>query len=230
MNDFTFTRPIAGKWASEINIGNTYSNSPVNKNPFAYVTQYMARYWMHYYLNARWKLSLFSAYFYNYDVPEVGQVLAPEIRIAPQAVYYIHKRGYTLSTVSRVEIRFKNMEKKGYTDSYRYFQNLKYLHPINSKIIRQGVWYSIAVEEAFINLPSGNGTKMNFDRNRFNLGAGYCFTEGLLIELCYVNEYVPRAGNNEMYHHISTSIVFNNFRSNIKKRFPTRFGTTKPDE
>jgi len=48
----------------------------------------------HYYLSPRWKLSSSLAYYYNKDVPDIGQYFSPEYRFTLQGIYYIHKTGY----------------------------------------------------------------------------------------------------------------------------------------
>ena len=54
--------------------------------------------WAHYYLSPKWKLSTSFAYYYNKDVPDIGQFFSPEYRLTLQGMYYIHKTGYTLAT------------------------------------------------------------------------------------------------------------------------------------
>jgi len=67
-------------------------------------------------LSPRWKLTSGLAYFYNKDVPDIGQYFSPEWRISLQGIYYIHKTGYTLMTRMRGEIRFMMNEVGVYED------------------------------------------------------------------------------------------------------------------
>jgi hypothetical protein len=97
----------------------------------------------------RWKLSSFLAYYDNKNVPEIGQFKSPEWRFALQGIYYFHKIGYTLSTRMRVELRHIRNENENYENVYRYRQQIKYLKPINSKVLREGVVYAIASDELF---------------------------------------------------------------------------------
>jgi hypothetical protein len=79
----------------------------------------------------------------------------------------------------------------------RYLQQIKYIQPINSKILREGVVYAVASDELFFK----SGTKVTglsfFDRNRLNLGAGYLFSDDIQVEVTYANEYLPRDKENQ---------------------------------
>jgi hypothetical protein len=221
-NEFQFTRTISDKWVTEINLGGSFSNTPLENNIFKTNIQRTARIWAHYYLSPRWKLSSFLAYYHNKDVPDIGQYASPEWRFALQGIYYIHKIGYTLSTRMRGELRYIRNEDLIYDQVYRYRQQLKFLKPINSQLLRKGVFYFVSSDEIFIKSKAKTTGLSFFDRNRFTSGAGYIVTDDLQLELTYVNEYMPRNNYNQIYHALSLAVTFNNFLSNLKKKFATK--------
>ncbi|MFH6937446.1 DUF2490 domain-containing protein [Flavobacterium sp. FlaQc-30] len=213
-----FNRTLSEKWSTELNIGTSYSSTESSPNIFDQNTQRSLRGWAHYYLSPRWKLSSFVAYYNNKDVPEIGQFQSPEWRFALQGIYYFHKTGYTLSTRLRTELRHMKNQDDTFENVLRYRQQIKYIKPINSKVLREGVIYAIASDEVFFK----SGTKVTgqsfFDRNRLNIGAGYLFTEDTQIELTYANEYLPRNDNNQIVNAVSLTLTFNNLLKNINKK------------
>lgn len=217
-NEIQFTRTINDKWSTELDIGNSYSSEESSSNPFENNVQKTFRFWGNYYLNPRWKLSAFVAYFDNKDVPEIGQFKSPEWRFALQGTYYIHKIGYTLSTRSRFELRHIRNENFEFKNVYRYRQQIKYLQPINSKVLRKGVIYGVASEEVFLKTGAKVTGDSFVDRNRFNIGAGYLINEDIQIELTYANEYLPRKNGNQTINAGSLTLTFNNFLKNVTKK------------
>lgn len=217
-NEIQFNRSINEKWSAELNLANSYSSTESSPNILEKNIQRSFRGWGHYYLAPRWKVSSFVAYYDNKDVPEIGQFKSPEWRFALQGIYYFHKTGYTLSTRMRIELRHMRNEDKDYENVLRYRQQIKYIKPINSKILREGVVYAIASDELFFK----SGTKVTglsfFDRNRLNLGAGYLFTDDIQLELAYVNEYLPRDNENQIVNAGSITVNFNNLFKNIRKK------------
>ena len=213
-----FNRTLSEKWSTELNLGTSYSSTESSPNIFDQNTQRSLRGWAHYYLSPRWKLSSFVAFYNNKDVPEIGQFQSPEWRFALQGIYYFHKTGYTLSTRLRTELRHMKNQDDTFENVLRYRQQIKYIKPINSKVLREGVIYAIASDEIFLK----SGTKVTgqsfFDRNRLNIGAGYLFTEDTQIELTYANEYLPRNENNQIVNAVSLTLTFNNLLKNINKK------------
>jgi len=136
-NEVQLSHTFGDKWASEINAGSTFSNTPSDKSIFSTAIQVTGRIWAHYYVSPRWKLSSFLAYYSNKDVPDIGQYKAPEWRFALQGIYYFHKIGYTLSTRMRGEIRFISDSGGVFRDVYRYRQQLKCLVPLNNNVLRK---------------------------------------------------------------------------------------------
>jgi hypothetical protein len=217
-NEFQFNRTINEKWSTELNLGAAYSSTESSSNIFQQNIQRSVRAWGHYYFSPRWKFSTFIAYNYNKDVPEIGQFKSPEVRFALQGIYYFHKTGYTLSTRMRLELRHMRNKEGDYDNVLRYRQQIKYLQPINSKVLREGVIYGVASDELFFK----SGTKVTglsfFDRNRLNIGAGYLFSDDIQIELTYANEYLPRDEENQIVNAASLTISFNNLFKNLNKK------------
>jgi len=229
-NEYKFTKTINEKWSAELNLAATYSSTESSPNIFEQNTQRSIRGWGHYYLSPRWKLSTFLAYNYNKDVPEIGQFKSPEVRFAVQGIYYFHKTGYTLSTRMRLELRHMRNEDDSYENVLRYRQQIKYLQPLNSKVLRQGVIYAVASDELFIK----SGTKVTgqsfFDRNRLNIGAGYLLSDDVQVELTYANEFFPRKDENQIVNAASLTLTFNNLFKNINEKILHRKTTeTKED-
>lgn len=217
-NEVQFNRTINDKWSAEFNLGTAYSSTESSPNLFENTIQRSARGWGHYYLNPRWKLSAFLAYFSNKDVPEIGQFESPEWRFALQGIYYFHKTGYTLSTRMRAEFRHMRNQDDDYENVFRYRHQLKYLQPLNSKILRQGVVYAVASDEIYLKSGAKVTGESFFDRNRLNVGAGYLFTDDFQVELTYCNEYLPRNNGNQITNAASLTVTFNNLLKNIKKK------------
>jgi len=216
-NELQFARAINDKWASEMFLGGTFSNTPTEPRVLKTNIQRYIFIWGHYYLSPRWKLSSSLAYYYNKDVPDIGQYYSPEYRLTLQGIYYIHKTGYTLLTRMRGEFRYMMNEEGVFEDKYRYRQMIKFVKPINSQVLRKGVFYGVTTEELLFK-PEAKTKGVNFfDRNRFEIGGGYLITDDLQLELTYVNEFMPRDNGNEVYNVIAFTVTFNNLLPNLKK-------------
>ena len=220
-NEIRLARTINDKWAGELYIGGAFSNTPSNNRMLSTNIQRYVVLWVHYYLSPKWKLSSSFAYYYNKDVPDIGQYFSPEYRLTIQGNYYFHKTGYTLLTRMRGEIRFI-MDKDGvFQDNYRYRQMLKYLQPLNAKYLRKGVVYFIITEELLFKPKAKTEGVTFFDRNRIEIGGGYLFTDNIQLELTYLNEFMPRDDNNQVYNGIQLKLTFNNLFRNLRKKiFP----------
>jgi len=221
-NELQFARAINDKWAAETWIGNTFSNTPSDDKVLSTNIQAYFFLWAHYYLSPKWKLSSSFAYYYNKDVPDIGQYLSPEYRVTLQAVYYIHKTGYTLSTRMRGEFRYMMNADGVFEDKYRYRQMLKFVKPLNSNVLRQGVFYFLTTEELLFKPQAKTKGVDFFDRNRFDIGGGYQITDDLSVELAYLNEYVPRDDGNQIYNVMEFTLTFNNLFQNIRKKIAPR--------
>ena len=217
-NELQFARAINDKWAAELWLGGTFSNTPSNEKVLSTNIQRYFFVWAHYYLSPKWKLSSSFAYYYNKDVPDIGQYLSPEYRLTFQGLYYFHKTGYTLATRMRLDLRYMMNAEGDFDFNYRYRQMIKFVKPINGNVLRQGVFYFLTTEELLFK-PEAKTKGLNFfDRNRFDIGGGYQITDDLAVELAYLNEFVPRDGGNEIYNVMEFTLTFNNLFPKIKER------------
>lgn len=218
-NEVQFTKTINAKWSAELDLANSFSSTESSSNLFENSSQRSLRVWGNYYVTPRWKASVFVAYYDNKDVPEIGQFKSPEWRYALQGTYYFHKIGYTLSTRSRLEIRHIRNEDEDYETVFRFRQQIKYLQPINSKVLRKGVIYGIASDELFFKSGAKVTGESFFDRNRLNVGAGYLFSDDMQFEVTYANEYLPRSKGNQTVNALVLTLTFNNLFKNINQLF-----------
>ena len=225
-NELQFSRTINDKWGGELWAGGTFSNTPTNDKVLSTNIQRYFFLWAHYYHSPRWKFSTSFAYYYNKDVPDIGQYLSPEYRLTLQSMYYFHKTGYTLATRMRFELRYMMNSEGDFNLNYRYRQMLKFVKPLNSMVLRQGVVYLLSTEELLFK-PDAKTKGVNFfDRNRFDIGFGYQITDDIAVELAYLNEFVPRDDGNQVYNVMEFTLTCNNFLTNIKKRIK---GTSAED-
>jgi hypothetical protein len=222
-NELQFARSINDKWAIETFLGGTFSNTPSDPKVLSTNIQRYIFLWGHYFLSARWKLSASFAYYNNKDVPDIGQYYSPEYRLTLQGTYYFHKTGYTLLTRMRGEFRYMMNEEGVFEDKYRYRQMLKFVKPINSQVMRQGVVYFLTTEELLFKPNAKTEGLTFFDRNRFEIGGGFLITDNLQVELAYLNEFVPRDDGNELYNAMEITLTLNNLLPNLKKQiFPKK--------
>jgi hypothetical protein len=215
-SEIQFARAINDKWAAETYLGSTFSNTPLESTVLATNIQKYFFVWAHYYYSPRWKFSSAFTYYDNKDVPDIGQYYSPEYRLSIQGLYYFHKTGYTLSTRMRGEFRYMKNADGVFEDNYRYRQMIKYVQPLNSQVLRKGVFYCFATEELLFK-PNAKTKGLDFfDRNRFEIGMGYLITDDIQFEMAYLNEYMPRDNGNEIYNAMELTISFNNLFKNIK--------------
>jgi hypothetical protein len=226
-NELQFSRAINDKWGGELWLGGAFSNTPSNDKVLSTNIQRYFFVWAHYYYSPRWKFSTSFAYYYNKDVPDIGQYLSPEYRLTLQGMYYIHKTGYTLATRMRLDLRYMMNAEGDFDFNYRYRQMIKFVKPINSQVLRQGVIYFLTSEELLFK-PEAKTKGLNFfDRNRFDIGAGYQITDDLALELAYLNEFVPRDNGNDVYNVMEVTLTFNNLFPKIKEKIFPRSSSEK---
>jgi hypothetical protein len=215
-NEFQFARPFTDRWAGEFWLGSTFSSTANESNIFKTNIQRYATAWVHCFLAPKWKFSAALSYYYNKDVPDIGQYLSPEWRLTLQPTYFFHKINYIFSSRSRFEFRYMWNSDSIFQLKFRFREMLKFVKPLNGKILRQGIVYLLTSEELFFK-PDAKSTGVTFfDRNRFEIGAGYLFTDDIQLELTYVNEFLPRDGNNEMYNIVSLTLSLNNLLPHLK--------------
>jgi hypothetical protein len=217
-NELQFARAINNKWSAEVWLGGAFSNTPYESRVLKTNIQRYVFGWANYHFSARWKISSSLAYYHNKDVPDIGQYFSPEYRLTLQGIYFIHKTGYTLLTRIRLELRFMMNADSVFEDKCRYRQLLKFVKPINSHVLRKGVFYLVSTEEMMFKPDAKTKGVDFFDRNRFELGGGYLITDDLQVELTYVNEFMPRDEGNQIYNIVSLTLTLNNPLSNLKKR------------
>lgn len=229
-NQIEFNQTLSDKWATEIDLGTSYSSTASSSNLFENTIQRSVRGWGHYYFSPRWKFSTFIAYFNNKDVPEIGQFESPEIRFSLQAIYYFHKTGYTLNTRMRSEFRHMRNQDDEYENVFRYRQQIKYIQPFNSKILREGVVYGVLSDEIYLKSGAKVTGESFFDRNRLIIGVGYLFTDDIQVELTYCNEYLPRNSSDQVTNAASLTVTFNNLIRNLKKKIASKHKSTDKEE
>jgi hypothetical protein len=117
----------------------------------------------------------------------------------------------------RAEVRFVADQEGVFEDIYRYHQKLKYIQPLNSQILRGGVFYVLASEEIIFRSKSKESGLKHFDCNIFIAGAGYMITDDLQIELVYANVFIPRDDHNEIDNAISFTLTVNNLLRKVGK-------------
>jgi hypothetical protein len=223
-NEFQFARPFTETWAGELWLGSTFSSTSNESRVFKTNIQRYATAWVHYFLPPKWKFSAALSYYYNKDVPDIGQYLSPEWRLTLQPTYFFHKVNYILSSRSRLEFRYMWNSDSVFQFKFRFRQMIKFVKPLNGKILRQGIVYLLTSEELFFKADAKSTGLTFFDRNRFEIGAGYLFTDDIQLELTYVNEFLPRDNNNEMYNIVSLTLSFNNLLLHLKNSL-----TPKPE-
>jgi hypothetical protein len=229
-NEIQFARPFNERWSGEMWLGNTFSSTPNESTILETFIQGYATAWVNYFLPPKWKFSAALSYYYNKDVPDIGQYLCPEWRLSLQPTYYFHKVNYILFTRSRVELRYMWNSDSVFQLKFRFRQMLKFVKPINGKTLRQGIFYFLTSEELFFK-PDAKSTGVTFfDRNRFELGFGYLFTDDLQLELVYANEFLPRDEKNEMYNVVTFTLTFNNFLTNLAKSMKPKPKTEEQTE
>jgi hypothetical protein len=122
----------------------------------------------------------------------------------------------------RGEIRYMMNADSVFEDKYRYRQMIKFVKPINSMVLRQGVGYFLASEELIFKA-NAKTKGINFvDRNRFEIGGGFMITDDYSVELSYQNEFLPRDDGNQTYNIVAFTLTFNNLASHLKKRFSSK--------
>ncbi|MGQ7946216.1 DUF2490 domain-containing protein [Flavobacterium sp. WC2509] len=217
-NEIRFNRVTGNNTAIEFDFGHNYTSEPNETNPFYKSSQISGRLWLHYYATKKWKLSGFISYLYNEDVPEITQKESPEIRFAAQGIYYFIKKDYVLTNRFRIEDRILQNEDSSFDVVYRFREMVKLVYPISVVKFGKGSLYGIASEEIIFKTDGSTTGGNFFDRNRLTVGLGYSFSDTFQFELTYINQYLPRDTNDKMYNTISTTLIFNDLISILRKK------------
>lgn len=220
-NQFTtkllFNGTLSEKWTTEVYYDRTSERSLNNSNILDKAVQNSFSGWLNYYYSPRWKFTGGITYYDNKNTPDIGQFTAPEWRFSLQSTYFFHKIGYTLSARTRTELRNIKNRNNDFEQVFRLRQQVKYLKPINSQLLRKGIFYAFASDEVYLKSNAKVTGLSFFDKNRFNIGGGYLITEDLQLELSYINDYQPRDAITKITNNISFQISYNNLLKKIKK-------------
>jgi uncharacterized protein DUF2490 len=214
--EISSARVLKGKWALEGIASAIRSSKPNERGMFDLQSNHRLALWGHYFASARYKFSAQIGYFNNKNVPDLSQEESKEIRFSPQVIYYFHKTGYTFTTRTRLEARFLESGDDEVERVYRYRQQVHFVYPFNSRVIREGVYYGIVSDELYFKSTSDVSGKSFFDRNRFTIGGGYAISDNFQVELTYINEYLPRNSVTQVYHNMKVTLAFNNLFAQIK--------------
>ncbi len=215
-SEISTARAIKGKWAVEGILEGRRSSKPNEKGMFELRSRFGVQFWGHYFATSRYKLSAQFAYYNNKNVPDLKQAKSTEYRVTPEVIYFFNKVGYTFSTRARIELRFINSEIEGNEKVFRYRQQVNFVYPFNSKVIREGVYYGILSDELYFKSNSDVSGKSFFDRNRFTIGGGYSISDNFQVEVTYINDLLPRNTTTQMYHVMKVTLAFNNLFSELK--------------
>ncbi|WP_133509364.1 DUF2490 domain-containing protein [Flavobacterium chryseum] len=214
-NEYVFTKDLSQKWSIEVDAGLNSSSTPQDKNMFHNVTQVYFRGWAHYYMVERWKVSVFYAYYFNKNVPELNQKNASESRTAVQATYNLVKLPkIKINLRGRFEDRHIENDDNYIEAVQRFRFQVKAVYPIN-----ENTFYVFASDELFFKTKSKVCGPDFFDRNRVSLGLGFAVSDNIQIEAAYANEIMPRDGNDKLVNAFQLKGIFNNFFSTIIKSY-----------
>lgn len=218
-NEFQFTHPVGQAFALELDLGSSFSNTPNERSRLTKFTQFAGMTQLHYFLSAKWKLSLIAAYFTNSYVPEIGQREYPEFRFSGQGIYYFNKIKNITATRTRIDYRIIENTSGTFEDVWRYRQMFKFTKPLNSNYIRAGTFFAFVSEEVFFKTPADVTGPDVFDRNMLTIGLGYSVTDDLQIDIDLTNEFVPRSGGNTINNAVQFNLNLNNPFGYIERIF-----------
>lgn len=216
-NEFAFTHPIKEKLSIELDLDNSFSNTPENPRLLSTYTQFATIFGLHYYYSGKVNFSFFCAYFSNQYVPEIGQREYPELRFSAQGIYFFKKIGYILQNRSRLEYRLIENSMGQIDDVFRLRERIRYTKPFGRKFIREKTYYGIISDEIFFKSPSTITGSQVFDRNDLTAGLGYAVNNDFTVDLLYTFQYLPRSSGDEIYQAIQLNITINNPFQNLKK-------------
>lgn len=210
-------KPISQKFAGELFLDYSFSNSPDKKSRFAHYIQFASILSLHYYYTAKWNFSLYGSYFSNKSVAGIGARAYPEIRFSGQAIYFFKKIGYILQLRSRLEYRLIQNSENDVDDVFRLRERIRYTKPFNKKIIRAKTYFGFISDEIILKSPSTITGSEIFDKNDITIGIGYAVTENFLIDLDYTFQYAPRPGGDQFFNVIQLNFQVNNLLHEVKE-------------
>lgn len=217
-NELKFVRPLAKRWSGELDFTNVWMASPPANGLVDKYSQWSLGGWGHNYIAKRWRVSAGLFYYHKIESAEPAQSKSNELRLGGQGIYYVKRIGYTATTRSRLEWRNIQNSEGNYNSVLRLRQQLKLIVPINSKSIRAKVIYGFTSDEVYLKTPSDVAGEEIFDRNRFEIGAGYAFTNDIIVELYYANEFLP-GEINQINNIINIDLSFKNLISNVRNKY-----------
>jgi hypothetical protein len=219
-NEYAFTKDLSAKWALELNLGLTTSSIAEDADIFHNLIQVYVRGWAHYSPAERWKISVFYAYFFNKNVPELSQREAPEFRTALQVLYRLVWEDRTkVNLRARFEDRHLHNEDGFFESVERFRFQARAIYPFNGTEIKKNIVYVFISDEVFFKTKSKVSGPDVFDRNRVTLGIGYFITDDIQLEASYANEIMPREQTDQLVNAFQLNIVFNNLVPNLIKSF-----------
>jgi hypothetical protein len=209
-NEINFNHDLSRQWALELDVGQSWTSVPGQEPVLSDLSQLYTELWAHYGLNDKWKLSFAYAYYFNKYVPEISQRATPEWRSTIQAIYYIERRRFIISTRWRIEDRHIKNTDSVFEAVERLRGQIKAVYPFNGQSIGKRIFYGVASEELIFKTPSKISGPELFDRNKISAGIGYGINDNFQIELIYINQYLPR-DISKIYNGLQLNVVFNNF-------------------
>ena len=104
-----------------------------------------------------------------------------------------------------VELEHRYRIEQRFTDSYanRFRYRLNATLPLNKKKLEAGTVYTNVYDEVFF-----TDKVPNYARNRFQLGAGYCFTDALLVQIGWLRQVDYLAERLRKKNYLFTSFSF----------------------
>jgi hypothetical protein len=133
-----------------------------------------------------------------------------------QAIYYIERKRFIISTRWRIEDRHIKNSDSVFEAVNRLRAQIKTVYPFNGEEIGKHIFYGVGSEELIFKTASKISGPELFDRNRISAGAGYGAGDNFQIELVYINEYLPREIS-KIYNELQVNIVINNFLPRLSK-------------
>ncbi len=216
-NEFDLDHTINENWIFELDLGKSYTSKPENQHIFSYLSQLYATASIHYKYSNAWRFTFTYAFYYNKDLPEINQTAAPEWRATAEAQYYFLQKRMRAFMDWRIEDRHIQNTDTVFEAVNRLRVKVKATYPINGDAIGRHVFYAIGSEEMIFKTNSKISGYGHYDRNSINLGMGYGLTRNMQMEVCYINEFLPRNPDNKMYNQVEVKVIFHDLFPRLEK-------------